>query len=107
MNCNLNDLAAVIRHSAVEEAARHRSAAAALWFENSGGIAKGQLSGDAAAGKGAEPSYWFLRLRFAAENATCDKKTFCAALAAEGIRVRERYVNPPSYSDWFKNKQVF
>ena len=107
LNCNLNDLAAVIGTVQLKKLpgiVQHRRAVVQKIQE---GLPKDSLAVMPPQIKGAEPSYWFLRLRFAAENATCDKKTFCAALAAEGIRVRERYVNPPSYSDWFKNKQVF
>ncbi len=40
---------------------------------------------------GSQPSYWFLRLRFHAESATCDRDTFCAALLAEGLPITPHY----------------
>lgn len=107
LNCNLNDLAAVIGTVQLKKLPGIVQRRRAVVQKIQEGLPKDSLAVMPPQVKGAEPSYWFLRLRFAAENATCDKKTFCAALAAEGIRVRERYVNPPSYCDWFKNKQVF
>ncbi len=56
---------------------------------------------------GAEPSYWYLRLRFHAGRLTVDKKSFCLALAAEGIQVCPRYTNPVPLFDWFKTRKVF
>lgn len=56
---------------------------------------------------GAEPSYWFFRLRFNPEAVTCDKATFCSALAAEGLLVRARYINPCHMQDWYRRRRVF
>lgn len=57
---------------------------------------------------GAAASYWFLRLRFHAEQATCDKATFCAALAAEGLAVNPSYrAALPHTMDWYVHRRVF
>jgi len=57
---------------------------------------------------GAAPSYWFLRLRFHADQATCDKATFCAALAAEGMTVNPSYrAALPHMMDWYVHRRVF
>lgn len=57
---------------------------------------------------GAEACYWFLRLRFHAEQATCDKATFCQALSAEGLPITPSYrAALPHTMDWFVNRRVF
>lgn len=57
---------------------------------------------------GAEASYWFLRLRFHAAAATCDKRTFCAALSAEGLPVTPDYrAALPHMMTWFTQRRVF
>jgi len=57
---------------------------------------------------GAEPSYWFLRLAFVPEQATCDKETYCAALAAEGLPIMASYRAALPYKmDWFVKQRVF
>jgi perosamine synthetase len=57
---------------------------------------------------GAEACYWFLRLRFHAEQATCDKATFCQALSAEGLPIMPHYRGAlPHTMDWFVNRRVF
>jgi perosamine synthetase len=57
---------------------------------------------------GSEPSYWFLRVRFHAENARCDKATFCQALAAEGLPVGVDYrAALPHTMEWFVKRRVF
>ncbi|MBN2389668.1 MAG: DegT/DnrJ/EryC1/StrS family aminotransferase [Anaerolineae bacterium] len=57
---------------------------------------------------GSEPSYWFLRMRFHAENATCDKATFCRALAAEGLPSGADYrAALPHTMEWFVKRRVF
>lgn len=57
---------------------------------------------------GAEPSYWFLRVRFNKEKSKVDKKRFCEALSAEGLLVTPSYIFAlPHLMDWFKNRSVF
>ena len=51
--------------------------------------------------------YWFFRLTLDANAVTCDKRTFCAALAAEGIPVEVEYNHIPCRSQWFKDQRVF
>jgi dTDP-4-amino-4,6-dideoxygalactose transaminase len=58
--------------------------------------------------KGAQPSYWFLRVRFHADRATCDKETFCQALIAEGLSIAPHYrAALPHTMEWFTNRRVF
>jgi dTDP-4-amino-4,6-dideoxygalactose transaminase len=57
---------------------------------------------------GAEASYWFLRLRFHADRAACDKETFCQALIAEGLPIMTHYRSGlPHTMDWFVHRRVF
>ena len=57
---------------------------------------------------GAEPSYWFLRIRFYAERATCDKDAYCQALIAEGLPIEPSYrAAMPHLMDWFVHRRVF
>ncbi len=57
---------------------------------------------------GAEASYWFLRLRFHAAAATCDKDTFCQALMAEGLPLMVSYRGAlPHTMSWFVERNVF
>ena len=53
------------------------------------------------------PSYWFLRCLFNADAVTCDKDTFCDALAAEGLQVNKRYIATPYMSEWYQESRVF
>jgi dTDP-4-amino-4,6-dideoxygalactose transaminase len=58
--------------------------------------------------KGAEPSYWFLRLRFDASVAACSKPAFCEALQAEGLPVATDYrAALPHTQEWFLERRVF
>ncbi|MGC9004428.1 MAG: DegT/DnrJ/EryC1/StrS family aminotransferase [bacterium] len=57
---------------------------------------------------GAEPSYWFLRIRFHKEKCKVDKERFCQALIAEGLPITPSYkFAMPHMMDWFKNRSVF
>jgi dTDP-4-amino-4,6-dideoxygalactose transaminase len=58
--------------------------------------------------KGANPSYWHLRLEFHPEAVTCDKATYCKVLMAEGLPgISTDYHALVHTYDWFKNKRVF
>jgi len=56
---------------------------------------------------GAEASYWFWRIEVNTDRLTCDKDTFCAAVAAEGISLNPCYPAMPHTQDWFVKRQVF
>ncbi len=107
LNFNLNDLSAVIGRVQLKKLPGIVQRRRDLVKRIQEGLPPESLAVLPPQLKGAEPSYWFLRMRFQAGQAACDKETFCAALAAEGVLVRARYVNPPTHYDWFKNKQVF
>jgi dTDP-4-amino-4,6-dideoxygalactose transaminase len=56
----------------------------------------------------AEPSYWFLRMRYHGEGLTCDKATFCEALVAEGLPLGMDYRNAmPHLMEWYVRRRVF
>jgi perosamine synthetase len=108
LNLNLNDLAATIGRvqlrKLAEVVARRQTIA--------GQIGEGLL--DLATVslpvpvQGAEPSYWFLRLRFHAERATCDRDTYCRALLAEGLPLTPHYrAALPHSQEWFVKRRVF
>ena len=58
--------------------------------------------------EGAEPSYWFLRVRFEPEAVRVDKARFCEALRAEGLPVVTDYrAALPHTMRWFRERRVF
>ena len=57
---------------------------------------------------GAEPSYWFLRMRFDGASLSCDKATFYSALGAEGLPLGMDYRNAmPHLMTWYADRRVF
>lgn len=57
---------------------------------------------------GAEAVYWFLRMRFHADQATCDKAAYAQALLAEGLPVNPSYhAALPHTQSWFVERRVF
>ncbi|MDD5676948.1 MAG: DegT/DnrJ/EryC1/StrS family aminotransferase [Kiritimatiellae bacterium] len=107
LNFNLNDLSAVIGRVQLRKlpmiVSRRRDLASRI-AKGLRGLKSVSLPPAVA---GAKPSYWYFRLRFNPEAATCDKATFCKALAAEGLLVRARYVNPCHMQDWYRRRRVF
>ena len=108
LNFNLSDLAAAIGRvqlrklpGAVE---RRRAIAARL----ASGIQGLEVVSVPAYIPGAEPSYWFMRIRFHAERAACDKDAYCQALLAEGLPVEPSYrAALPHQMEWFTRRRVF
>ena len=108
LNLNLNDLAAAIGRVQLRklpDIVRSRRAVAA-------GIAEGISDLTTVSVPepipGAEPSYWFLRMRFHAEAAACDKETYCQALGAEGLAIAPSYrAALPHTMEWFQQRRVF
>lgn len=57
---------------------------------------------------GGESVYWFLRLRFHADQATCSKDEYAQALAAEGLPINASYrAALPHTQSWFEERRVF
>ena len=55
---------------------------------------------------GAQPSWWFLRVRYHGIEGS-DKERFAAALAAEGVPVNATYAALPHTYEWFRERRVF
>jgi dTDP-4-amino-4,6-dideoxygalactose transaminase len=108
LNFNLSDLAAAIGRVQLkklpEGITRRRTIAAKLAEE----IDALRCISIPSLAPGAEPSYWFLRIRFHAERAAYDKATYCRALAVEGLPIEPDYSAAlPHRMDWFVQRRVF
>jgi len=108
LNFNSNELSATIGRVQLRKlpgiAARRRQIVAALQqgFKDLQAISVPQITA------GAEPSYWFWRLKVNAERLTCTKLEFCQAVQAEGISLNPSYrAALPFQMDWFKNHAAF
>jgi perosamine synthetase len=108
LNFNLNDLAATIGRvqlGKLEGIVQRRRTIAARLKEGLGGVYAVSFPESLS---GAESSYWFLRLHFHPERATCSKVDYCAALAEEGLPVEASYrAAMPHTMDWFVGRRVF
>ena len=108
LNFNLNDLSAAVGRvqlTKLPEIVRRRQAVAAGMISGLRDLATVAV---APAIPGACPSYWFMRIEYRAENATCDKATFCQALAADGLSVGLSYrAALPHLQEWFTGRRVF
>jgi perosamine synthetase len=108
LNFNLSDLAAAIGRVQLKkmpEGISRRRAIVAKLAEDIDALQTISLPELVA---GAEPSYWFLRIRFHAEHAAFDKETYCQALIAEGLPVEPSYRGAlPHLMDWFIHRRVF
>jgi perosamine synthetase len=107
LNFNLNDLAAVIGSvqlkklpGIVEKRRRFVE-----WLRNGIKGLKAVAFPDLV--KGANPSWWYLRLKFNPKAVTCDKAAYCQALIAEGLGINPDYKAMPHTCDWFRMKRVF
>jgi len=108
LNLNLNDLAAAIGSVQLRKLPGIVQRRRYIVTQLACGIQALKTVNIPAPLRGSEPSYWFLRMRFNAENAACDKATFCAALAAEGLPVAADYrVALPHTMEWFVKRRVF
>ncbi len=108
LNFNLTELAAVVGRAQLRKlpgiVARRREVVARL-REATADLASVAWP-DAL--DGVEPSWWWLRGRVRVERITCDKATFCAALAAEGLPISPDYrAALPHHMEWFVQRRVF
>lgn len=118
LNLNLTDLAAAIGHVQLRKlpvfVARRREIVAELaeGLEGLRCVSTPKLL------PSAEPSYWFLRLRYHAvdtarqtvstESERADKLAYCEALSAEGLPVMADYSAAlPHTMTWFRERRVF
>ncbi len=108
LNLNLNDLAAAIGSVQLRKLPGIVQRRRYIVTQLACGIQSLQTVSIPAPLRGSEPSYWFLRMRFHAENTACDKATFCRALAAEGLPVAADYrAALPHTMTWFTERRVF
>jgi dTDP-4-amino-4,6-dideoxygalactose transaminase len=108
LNLNLNDLAATIGRVQLKKLSQNVGQRRAIVKEIAGGIDDLQTVSIPPPVDGAQPSYWFLRMRFHADRATCDKETLCQALSAEGLSIAAHYrAALPHTMAWFTNRRVF
>ena len=108
LNLNLNDLAAAIGRVQLRKLPRIVRRRRAIVSQLADRIAHLRCTSIPAPITGAEPSYWFLRMRYHAEAASCDKATYCQALVAEGLPVTADYrAALPHTMDWFQQRRVF
>lgn len=107
LNFNLNDLSATIGRVQLKKlpgiVRRRRQVVAGL----DSGIQKLKSVSIPRPLPGAKPSYWFLRMQFHPEAASCDKAVFCQALIAEGLDVIPSYCHLPHTWEWFAQRRVF
>ena len=108
LNLNLTDLAAAIGRVQLRKLPEQVKRRRAIVEQIKQGIRGLDVLSIPAPIPGAEPSYWFLRVKFHADKALCDKETFCQALMAEGLPVEPSYRGAmPHLMDWFVNRRVF
>lgn len=107
INCNLNDLSAVIGSAQLKKLAgitagrQQVGEAIKIALANNPAVQVGWQVPDT------KSSYWFLRMTVNPAALPCTKAEFCAALSAEGIPVNPSYRHIPCEAPWFKNKCTF
>jgi dTDP-4-amino-4,6-dideoxygalactose transaminase len=82
LNQNLNELSAAIGREQLKKLPHIVSRRRAIVSELAAGIAGLSTVSIPAPIAGAQPSYWFLRMRFHADKVACDKEAFCQAFSA-------------------------
>jgi dTDP-4-amino-4,6-dideoxygalactose transaminase len=108
LNFNLNDLAATIGRVQLKKLPQIVSLRREIVARLRERIAELSIVSVPEPILGAQPSYWFLRLRFHADRAACAKETYCQALAAEGLSIAASYKAAlPHTMDWFVQRRVF
>jgi dTDP-4-amino-4,6-dideoxygalactose transaminase len=107
LNCNLNDLSAVIGSEQLKKlpriVANRRKVGEAIkqGFKALKSVAVGWQVPES------ESAYWFIKIQFKGEALKVDKNTFCNALGAEGMVIDPCYRHIPCEAPWFKNKVTF
>lgn len=108
LNFNLNDLAAAIGRVQLKKLPRIVSQRREIADRLGASLAELKTVSLPQPIPGALPSYWFLRLRFHADQSTCDKETYCRALTAEGLSIAASYKAAlPHTMEWFVQRRVF
>ena len=108
LNLNLNDLSAAIGRVQLRKLPQNVKRRRAVVAGLAEALAQDRCVSIPAPLPGAEPSYWFLRMRFHADACSADKAAFCRALIAEGLPVMPDYSAAlPHTMDWFVKRRVF
>ncbi|MDF2713470.1 MAG: glutamine--scyllo-inositol aminotransferase [Paenibacillus sp.] len=107
LNFNLNDLAAAIGREQLKKLPVIVERRQAVVAELSDRLRQLRSISVPALYADAMPSYWFWRLEVHVSALSCDKKTYCRALAAEGIPLNPQYRVLPHQMDWFQQRKVF
>jgi len=108
LNLNLNDLSAAIGRVQLRKLPANVKRRRAVVADLAEALGEDRCISIPAPLPGAEPSYWFLRMRFHADVCSVDKAAFCRALIAEGLPVMPDYSAAlPHTMDWFVNRRVF
>ena len=107
LNCNLNDLSAVIGSAQVKKLPRIIGNRVRV-----GNAVRDALKDHPAVQVGwqvpeTQSCFWFLRMVFKPGALRVDKAAYCQALAAEGIPVNPSYRAIPAEFPWFKERKVF
>jgi dTDP-4-amino-4,6-dideoxygalactose transaminase len=109
LNCNLNDLSAVIGSAQIKKLPRiianRRTVGEAIkaGLKDCKAVSVGWQVPDS------ESVYWFMKFRLHTEMLTVDKANFCKALRAEmpTMELIEEYRHIPCEAPWFQNKATF
>jgi len=107
LNHNLNDLAAVIGRVQLKKLPGIVERRRAVVAEISRGLGDVETVLIPPQLPGAESSWWWWRLEANLERLSCDKDTYCKALAAEGLSINPYYRAMPHLYDWFTRHAVF
>lgn len=108
LNLNLNDIAATIGRVQLKQLHDINARRQIVVSKLSEGIDDLSTVALPPLVDGAEAVYWFLRMRFNAENATCGKEEYTKALVAEGLPVNPSYrAALPHTQSWFTERRVF
>lgn len=108
LNFNLNDIAATIGRVQLKKLPETNARRQIIVSKLGEGIDDLTTVSLPSLVAGAESVYWFLRLHFHADQATCDKDTYTQALIAEGLPVNPSYrAALPHTQSWFAERRVF
>lgn len=108
LNLNLNDMAAAVGRVQLRKLPEINARRRAIVGQLAEGIDGLQTVALPPLVEGAGAVYWFLRMRFNAGSATCDKTTYTQALAAEGLPINPSYrAALPHTHAWFTERRVF
>lgn len=108
LNMNLNEISACIGRQQLKKLKTIVRRRRAVAEKVRTGIAGLQAVQAPALPRGAEPSYWFIRLALDLDKLSVGKDAFCRALSAEGVPgINPSYRHIASEFPWFQERRVF